>query len=181
MPSRVVAAASLAGVAPYPAEGLDWSAGMGQANLEDFELMLRDQRAWEQKSRKDREEMLAATPEQLRAMLESLLSDVDRGAFTDSLATFLIAQAREGLKHGDEGMRDDNLSGVQPWGFDLGAIRVPVQIWHGDQDRFVPFSHGTWLAAHVPGADAHLEAGQGHLSLITSRVPDVHRWFHQKF
>jgi hypothetical protein len=30
----------------------------------------------------------------------------------------------------------------------------------------VPFDHGRWLAAHVAGAQVHLEPDEGHLSLI---------------
>jgi hypothetical protein len=30
----------------------------------------------------------------------------------------------------------------------------------------VPFSHGQWLAAQLPGASVHLEQGEGHLSLL---------------
>ena len=33
---RVIAAATLAGVAPRDAEGLDWLAGMGEENLQEF-------------------------------------------------------------------------------------------------------------------------------------------------
>jgi hypothetical protein len=29
----------------------------------------------------------------------------------------------------------------------------------------VPFAHGEWLASHVPGVSAHLEQGEGHLSI----------------
>jgi hypothetical protein len=29
----------------------------------------------------------------------------------------------------------------------------------------VPYAHGQWLGAHVPGVTAHLEQGHGHLSL----------------
>src|SRR5690242_10769262 len=36
LPGRCLAAASMAGVAPYDAEGLDWVAGMAAENVEEF-------------------------------------------------------------------------------------------------------------------------------------------------
>ena len=36
LPGRCLAAASVAGVAPYQAEGLDWLAGMGPENIAEF-------------------------------------------------------------------------------------------------------------------------------------------------
>jgi hypothetical protein len=32
----------------------------------------------------------------------------------------------------------------------------------------VPPSHGAWLATHVPGARAHLDPGEGHVSLVNT-------------
>ena len=36
LPDRVVGAVPIASVAPFPAEGLDWLAGMGQGNIDEF-------------------------------------------------------------------------------------------------------------------------------------------------
>jgi pimeloyl-ACP methyl ester carboxylesterase len=45
LPDLVVAAASLASPAPFGADGLDWFAGMGQDNADDFRLMQQDKAA----------------------------------------------------------------------------------------------------------------------------------------
>jgi pimeloyl-ACP methyl ester carboxylesterase len=64
-----------------------------------------------------------------------------------------------------EGWLDDDLAFLADWGFALDEISVPITIWQGRDDLMVPFSHGQWLAGHVPGAVAHLEDGEGHLSI----------------
>src|SRR5262249_28746129 len=47
LPERCVAAASLAGIAPYGVEGLDWLGGMGEANVRDFDAVLAGSEALE--------------------------------------------------------------------------------------------------------------------------------------
>ena len=50
---------------------------------------------------------------------------------------------------------------------------MPVGVWQGEQDLMVPFAHGRWLAAHVPGATVHLYAEHGHPSLTEDHVPEI--------
>ncbi len=78
-------------------------------------------------------------------------------------------------------MCDDGLATSKLWGFYPASIRVPVQIWQGQHYKFVPFSHGKWLASLIPNAEAHLEKDEGHLSLFTLRIPEVHSWVVKKF
>jgi pimeloyl-ACP methyl ester carboxylesterase len=58
---------------------------------------------------------------------------------------------------------------------DRGAIRVPVKIWHGQKDRFVPVQHGQWPAASVPDAEADISDRDGHLTMI-GRIGEIHDW-----
>ena len=180
LPKRVVAAASLAGVAPFRAAGLDWFAGMGELNISEYTLASTDRAAFEQLSRTERDQLVVATGDQIREMWSSLTSDVDRAALTEEIADFLVRSVREGLKHGAEGMIDDAVSQVSPWGFELSSIRCPVQVWQGREDRFVPFAHGEWLAAHLPKVEAHLKENEGHLSQL-QHVPEVHAWLLSRF
>jgi pimeloyl-ACP methyl ester carboxylesterase len=70
------------------------------------------------------------------------------------------------------GVRDDGLALAAPWGFDVGSISVPTAIWAGGLDVTVPYGHGQWLAANVPGAVAHLLDEAGHITLVND-IEDV--------
>ena len=175
-PERVTAAASLAGVAPYEAEGLDWLAGMGQDNLDEFAAVLEGRAALEPLLEAHRAAFASATGRDVREQWASLLSTVDAEVATAELADYLVANVKAALASGVEGWVEDDLAFVEPWGFDLDAIAVPVLVWQGDEDRFVPPSHGRWLAAHVPGVDARISPVDGHLTLAEHRVPEVHAW-----
>jgi pimeloyl-ACP methyl ester carboxylesterase len=166
-PERTIATAALASVAPWKAPGLDWLAGMGEENLEEFaateagdEQLLAFLEA-EAAGFKD------ASPADIKEAFGDLLSDVDRESMTIEFAEYLSASSSDGLANGVWGWFDDDVSSMKPWGFDLAAISTPVTIWQGRHDRMVPFAHGEWLAANVAGAEARLLDGDGHLSLVS--------------
>lgn len=176
LPDLVVAAASLASPAPYPAEGIDWFAGMGQENADDFRLALSDPVAARAKVDKDRDGMLGVSAEDLHTQFATLLTPVDKAALTGELAAFLAFSSKDGLAPGSQGWFDDGMAMTGPWGFSVTDIGVPVLLMHGREDQFVPFGHGEWLAARIPGVEARLLDRDGHLTLIQSRVGEVHAW-----
>jgi pimeloyl-ACP methyl ester carboxylesterase len=47
---------------------------------------------------------------------------------------------------------------------------------HGSLDKAVPFSHGEWLAAHIPRVEARLFDNEGHGTLCENRIGEVHSW-----
>ena len=167
LPGRCLAAASMAGVAPYHAEGLDWVAGMGAENVEEFGAALAGEGALTRFLEPAARELAAMTAADVVAGLGNLVSAADQAAVTGEFADYLAAAFRAAVACGVSGWRDDDLAFVADWGFtmaDVGA-GAPVAVWQGDQDMMVPSSHGQWLAAHIPGARAHLLPGEGHLTL----------------
>jgi pimeloyl-ACP methyl ester carboxylesterase len=74
------------------------------------------------------------------------------------------ANVAEAFRQGSRGPAHDYTLEARPWGVPLGRIRVPIEIWHGEDDRLVSPQQSRILAAAVPGA-THFVAGQGHLLL----------------
>ena len=149
---------------------------MGQANADDIRLFFDDRAAAREKAALDRDGVLSREPDTLVESWSSLLSAEDAGALTPEFASYLVRCGRDGLAPGDQGWWDDGCAHLAPWGFSLDAIRVPVQLWHGRKDQFVPVQHGEWLAGRIPGVDARLTESDGHLTLALYRVPEVHAW-----
>jgi pimeloyl-ACP methyl ester carboxylesterase len=69
----------------------------------------------------------------------------------------------EWAANGVDGWVDDDLAMLQPWGFDVAEISVPVLIRYGLTDVFVPPAHGEWLAANVPGCIVKVSDAAGHM------------------
>ncbi|HVA29973.1 MAG TPA: alpha/beta hydrolase [Gaiellaceae bacterium] len=176
LPDRIAAAASLAAVAPFDADGLDWIDGMGESNIVEFNATLAGRDVLEQLLEREAADLRAADAEHVLAVLGPLLTPVDAAALTGAYAAYIVESSRDALAPGIEGWVDDDLAFAAPWGFDPVDIGVPLLLWHGDHDLFVPPAHGRWLTARIPGVDARLSGEDGHLTLEAHRVPEVHRW-----
>jgi pimeloyl-ACP methyl ester carboxylesterase len=155
----------IAGAAPYGAADLDWMAGMGQENIVEFSAALEGEDQLRPYLLHEREQLKDATAADIVASLGTVLPDVDRAVLTGEFGEDVAANLREAVRTGVEGWLEDDIAFTKPWGFGLEEISVPVMIWQGSADLMVPFSHGQWLASHLPGASAHLEEGEGHLSV----------------
>jgi pimeloyl-ACP methyl ester carboxylesterase len=171
LPTRCLAAATMAGVAPYTADGLDWLAGMADENVGEFTAALHGEAELTALLCAVAPMLQQLTSAELADGLGDLVSAADKAALDDELAGYMLATFRSGLRPGIDGWRDDDLAFVRDWGLPLGG-GAPVAVWQGDQDRMVPLAHGTWLAAHLPAARTHVMPGAGHLSLPPDDVVD---------
>lgn len=77
-----------------------------------------------------------------------------------------IANYAEAFRRGSGGVAQDLRLLSLPWGFDLGSIKVPTLIRHGDADTTVPIQHARLYAEAIPGAQLQIHRGHGHFSIL---------------
>jgi pimeloyl-ACP methyl ester carboxylesterase len=169
---RCLAAATLAGVAPYPAAGLDWMAGMGPENVTEFGAALEGEAKLTAYLEQEAAGLGQVQGGDVIAGMGGLLSEADKGVLTGEFADYLAASLRAALSHGIAGWRDDDLAFTSGWGFPLASVGK-VAIWQGSEDFMVPQAHGKWLAKHIPHARARMRRGEGHLTLMVTRFGEV--------
>ncbi|MEV4558652.1 alpha/beta fold hydrolase [Kitasatospora sp. NPDC049285] len=175
LPDRVVRAATQVSLAPRDAEGLDWFAGMTASN----------ERAYRQAELGQpriagpfqvRSRVIRRDPARLIRDLVPELPPPDRTVVADlGIRRMLHSTYRQAFRVGADGWIDDVLAFIADWGFSVDAIRAPVRLWHGADDKFSPVGHSAWLADHIPGAQLYLEPGAAHFGSL-KEMTDAIRW-----
>jgi pimeloyl-ACP methyl ester carboxylesterase len=176
----VAAVATIGSPAPVDAPGLDFAAGMSDAAREDMELFASDRAEWERQGEQAREALLAMSAAELAEQWSAGKSASDRAMLEGELGVWLHRAAQAAVASSVDGWMDDEIALFHsPWGFDPASIRVPVKLWHGLDDGFVPVAHGRWLAETIPAAEAELRDRDGHFVVLAQRIGEVHDWLAQ--
>jgi pimeloyl-ACP methyl ester carboxylesterase len=180
LPDRVTRCASVVGPAPYGPSGLerdDWLRGMAEGNVREFELSLAGEDTLRPELQREIDEMLSGLgrdPEHpLGEGYDVSASDMEMIARSD-IREMLDQSLSVGCAETIDGFIDDDLSIVEPWGFDVSAITVPVAIWYGLDDTLVPRPHGEWLTRTLPGATVVTLDG-GHFA-VYDRMGELLSW-----
>ncbi|WP_243056584.1 alpha/beta fold hydrolase [Nocardioides sp. SR21] len=166
LPARCRAATTISGVAPFDADGLDWYDGMAEENHEEYGAAQAGPEAYDAYLVEHVLPMLSTSADELEEAFGGLVTPVDAAVLTADFARWMSHSFNHAATQGAVGIRDDGLAAMQPWGFELAGIRVPVALWHGREDAFVPYTHGVWLAERIPGVETHLFEDEGHLTLM---------------
>lgn len=175
LPKRATRAAVLVSPAPFDADGLDWFAGMAGSNVREYAAAVQSE-AVLTRSLGPRAESIRADPWRLFEQLDPDLPPVDRQVVMNlAIRTMLTDTFAEALRESPDGWIDDVVALSRPWGFDPADIAVPVLLWHGEHDVFVPVSHTRWLAERIPGARTVIHPGAAHFGSLEI-LPEVLSW-----
>lgn len=167
LPERVLRARCVVGIAPREAEDLDFYAGMDPENVKEL--------GWAEQGeavlQPELERLAAEDLERITSDPSKMLSDdwevaeADRAVMAiPEVQQVFLESSREAFRNGVWGWVDDDLAFLEPWGFDLAEIRVPVEVRYGARDVLVPAGHGEWLGRHVPRAQVTVLQEAGHLA-----------------
>lgn len=102
----------------------------------------------------------------------------------NALATFDVAdrevfarpevhQAFFAISGSPRGQQWDTRLILSPWDFRLEEIRMPVYLWHGDQDHNASPAMGRYLEQTIPNSRMTFVPGEGHISLIVKHAANI--------
>jgi len=173
---RLICTASLCGLAPYDAAGLQWFDDMVESNIT----------AYRDAAESDLQALIATfnqQAERVRSNSQGLINTLrpelvgsDREFMGDVALRRIIARTHaEALRESVDGWVDDVIALAHPWSVDLAHITAPVLLWHGGDDVFIPASHTLWLHRQIRTSELRLKTGIAHFGAIKA-LPDTLNW-----
>jgi pimeloyl-ACP methyl ester carboxylesterase len=84
-----------------------------------------------------------------------------------------VAFVKESLRQGPDGCLQDYRIFGEPWGFGLGEITAPVDIWEGSEDRTGPPDYRDFLLRHLADARIFVVPDEGHISLLAHQAAEI--------
>lgn len=161
---RVLAAASVAGLAPLDRPGpLDaasvarrtwWAIARHRRAIRALDGVMAHAVRVRPHDVVDRHAQKAPPPESRRLREPDVLAD-------------MVQAYRQALAQGAGAVAHEHHLLASSWGFSLDDVECPVRLWHGEDDRLLRAENSRWLASQLPHADARIVPGAGHFMVLT--------------
>jgi pimeloyl-ACP methyl ester carboxylesterase len=120
--------------------------------------------------------MAQIAPKMAVANASALLPEPDRAVVSDpEIQKGFIRMVRESMRQGTRGAFLESLLAIKDWGFRLEDIDMPIQMWHGEEDRNIPVEMARYAASAIPNCEARFYPGEGHLSLFKNKAEEIIR------
>jgi pimeloyl-ACP methyl ester carboxylesterase len=82
-----------------------------------------------------------------------------------NVVAVLSRNLRTAFAQDHAGVKGDLAIYSRPWGFSLSEIRLPLVLWHGDNDRIVPLAHSEYIHREIKNSNLNIIPAAGHFSL----------------
>ncbi|GIH96771.1 alpha/beta hydrolase [Planobispora siamensis] len=154
LPDQVSACASVVGLAPYDAPGLDWYAGMSAGNVAEFRAAARGEQDYRVLVERLAAEALAGVEAGGLQVADAYqLPEADRRALARRHhEDGYLQRMRLTYRDGVDGWVDDCIALTRPWGFEVSTLTTPTSVWYGTADVLVSRDHHEYLLATISGA-----------------------------
>lgn len=164
LPDRVLACASVSGLAPTNRPG----ALRGLPLQQRLYLISAQKLPWIiHWFRRLTRNMILSDPEKAARQILAHASESDKALlFTPENLAMLAENTGEGMRPGWQGVTLDDRIIASDWQFELADVRVRVDIWQGTEDNQVPLHAGEYLRDHLPNNRAMFFPGEGHMLLF---------------
>lgn len=77
---------------------------------------------------------------------------------------------------GGNGIREDQLAFLKPWGFSISGIITPTQFRAGTSDSDVPLEHSIWMTRKNGHSELRVLEGKNHLTIMEPEFIGGFRW-----
>lgn len=170
--SRCKAILIVAGIAPFNDPNFDFAVGMREGSREDWNLPLTSMEDFELSVSKMAAEWSSYDFDQFKEMLNV---DPDNPISDEGILSFQV-RGQYSFIQGANGLRDDYLAFLKPWGFSLEEISSPVQLWAGTKDVDVPPAHADYLKRMIPNSELLMVEDKSHLTISEPAVESGFKW-----
>lgn len=115
-------------------------------------------------------------PLRIRPLLLKVLQPCDANVLRDAKSfDACFESARQAWRSSAAGVMTDAEIYVEPWGFRLEDVQVPVRLWHGIKDRTFSFRLAEEIAGRLPNCELRLVNDAGHYSLPIRNMHEILR------
>lgn len=106
--------------------------------------------------------------------LIGMLNPEDQRVMRDERNQQVVAEGfRQSVSQSVKHVQADADLYLDDWGFDIQDIRHPIHMWHGREDKNIPFSYAEKLAALLPNVTTHWTDNDGHYSLAVAKGREI--------
>jgi pimeloyl-ACP methyl ester carboxylesterase len=113
-------------------------------------------------------------PERAFSDLLESLPEADRRALSQpTVKPMALTASADTFHHGTRGHFLEIRLFARPWGFQISELQMPIQLWHGEEDKDILLKTAQRQAQTIPNCQSRFIPGEGHYSLYINYIHEI--------